>query len=145
MSREASYLVVEVDGERFGLDTGRILTVTEYRQPEPIPGRPAPFLGALNHRGELLPVVHLASVLGRRARVDPLRSVVVVVGWEDGLLGILVERTHGLLTPLARVRTAQVLGRWDGPFLERTLEAEGQRIHVLDLEALLAHVAERVA
>ncbi|GAB4248066.1 chemotaxis protein CheW [Deferrisoma sp.] len=139
-----SVLVVEVDGERFGLPADRVNTVVGYEEPVPIPGRPKPFLGALNHHGELLPVVHLASVLGLKPRVDPLRSVVAVVDWEDGILGLLVERAQGLVTPLARARVAQVLGRWDGPFLDRTLEVEGARIHVLDLDALLRDLAERV-
>jgi len=139
-----AYLVVEVDGERFGLEAHRVETVVEYRRPFPVPGRPQALLGVLNHHGELLPVVHLAVPLGRRARLDRQRSVVVVVGWEDGILGILVERTHGLLTPLSRARPAQVLGRWEGPFLHQTLEAEGTRVHVLDLDGLLADLAGRL-
>jgi len=145
LSLEAhSYLVVGVEGEEFGLDVGRVRTVVEYREPTPIPGRPGPFVGALNHHGELLPVAALASLLARTPRLDPVRSVIVVVGWEDALLGLLVERTHGLLTPVDRSRLAHVLGRWDGPYLAHTLETEGRRVHVLDLDALLADVARRL-
>lgn len=139
-----SYLVVGVEGEEFGLDVGRVRTVVEYREPTPVPGRPGPFVGALNHHGELLPVAALTSLLGRAPRVDPLRSVIVVVSWEDALLGLLVERTQGLFTPLERTRFTHVLGRWDGPYLEHTIETEGRRIHVLDLGALLADVARRL-
>ncbi|MHB8767220.1 MAG: chemotaxis protein CheW, partial [Deferrisomatales bacterium] len=133
-----SYLVVGVDGEPFGLDVGRVRTVVEYREPTPIPGRPGPFLGALNHHGELLPVVPLAVLLGREPRLDPVHAAIVVLDWSDGLLGLLVERCQGLLDPSGRTRLAQVLGRWDGPFLTCTLEVEGRRVHVLDLDALLA-------
>jgi chemotaxis signal transduction protein len=139
-----SYLVVGVEGEEFGLDTERVRTVVEYREPTPIPGRPGPFAGALNHHGELLPVAVLAGLLGRTPRLDPLRSVIVVVNWEDALLGLLVERTQGLLTPVERSRLAHVLGRWEGPYLEHTLETEGRRVHVLDLDALLADLARRL-
>lgn len=139
-----SYLVVAVEGEEFGLDARRVHTVVEYREPTPIPGRPGPFVGALNHHGELLPVVALAGLLGRTPRLDPIRSVIVVVGWEDALLGLLVERTQGLLTPVERARLAHVLGRWEGPFLDHTLETEGRRVHVLDLDAMLTDVARRL-
>lgn len=137
-------LVVAAEGERFGIDTVRIRTVVEHRKLTPIPGRPPPFLGALNHHGELLPVVHLATLLGRKPRVDRTRSVVVVVDWEDALLGLLAERSHGLLTSLDRARPAQVLGRWEGPHLAQTLDVEGQTVHVLDLDSLLADVARRL-
>jgi len=137
-------LLVAVEGERFGLDTARIQTVIEHRKLTPIPGRPHPFLGALNHHGELLPVAHLSSLLGRKASIDRARSVIVVVDWEDALLGLLVERSHGLLTSLDRARPAQVLGRWEGPHLARTLDVDGQTVHVLDLSSLLADVARRL-
>ncbi|MBI5015746.1 MAG: chemotaxis protein CheW [Deltaproteobacteria bacterium] len=137
-------LLVAVEGERFGIDTERIRTVVEYRRLTPIPGRPRPFVGALNHHGELLPVVALASLLGRKARLDRDRSAIVVLDWEDAVLGLLVERTHGLLTASDRARPARVLGRWDGPHLAQTLELEGQRVHVLDVDSLLADVARRL-
>lgn len=137
-------LVVEAEGERFGIETGRVRTVIGYRTPTPIPGRPPPFLGALNLYGELLPVAPLAVLLGRKPRLDPIHSAVVVLDWDDALLGLLVERTHGLLTALDRLRVSHVLGRWEGPHLAYTLETESQSVHVLDLESLLADVSRRL-
>lgn len=139
-----SYLVVEVEGEQFGFAVARVETVVEHRELTPIPGCPSPFLGALNHHGELLPVVALASLLGRTPRLDPAHAVIVVLAWDDSLLGLLAERAHGLLSPLERTRRAHVLGRWDGPYLKHTLETEGRRIHVLDLDSLLADLGRRL-
>lgn len=139
-----SYLIVGIQAEEFGFDVKRVRTVMEYRPPTPIPGRPAPFLGALNHHGDLLPVVGLATLLGVPLRLDPVRSAIVVLPWEDALLGLVVEQTHGLLTPLDRTRLTQVLGRWNGPHLQHTLEAEGRRIHVLDIDSLLSDLSRRL-
>jgi purine-binding chemotaxis protein CheW len=139
-----SYLVVGVEGQEFGFDVARVQTVVEYRAPTPIPGRPASFVGALNHHGDLLPVVHLANLLGAKPRLDPVHSVIVVLDWEDATVGLLVERAQGLLTPLERTRLSHVLGRWDGPHLLHTLEAEGRRIHVLDIDSLLTDLAARL-
>lgn len=136
-------LVVGVEGDRFGIETTRIRTVAEYRKPTPIPGRPAPFIGALNHHGELLPLVPLATLLSRKLHFHPMRSVIVILNWGEALLGLLVERTHGLLTPLDRIRPSHVLGRWQGPHLAQTLEVEGQLVHVLDLDSLLSDLARR--
>lgn len=139
-----SYLVVEVEGEQFGFDLGRVKTVVEHRDLAPIPGCPSPFLGALNHHGELLPVVPLAGLLGRKPGLDRTLAVIVVLTWEDALLGLLVERAQGLLTPLDTVRPAHVLGKWDGPYLRHTLETEGRRVHVLDLDSMLADLGRRL-
>jgi chemotaxis signal transduction protein len=139
-----SYLVVVVGGEEFGLDVGRVETVIDYRPTTPIPGRPGPFLGALNHHGELLPVAPLATLLGQKPRLEEERAVIVVLQWEDALLGLAADRARGLLTPLDRTRLTHVLGRWDGPHLLHTLETEGRRVHVLDLDGLCDELAERI-
>jgi len=139
-----SYLVVAVGGEQFGLPVKQVETVIDYRPATPIPGRPGPFLGALNHHGELLPVAPLATLLGQKPRLDTERAVIVVLQWQEALLGLAVERALGLLTPLDRSRLTHVLGRWDGPHLLHTLESEGRRVHVLDLAGLCSELAERI-
>jgi purine-binding chemotaxis protein CheW len=139
-----SYLVVEVGAEEFGLDVERVETVIDYHTTTPIPGRPGPFLGAINHHGELLPVAPLATLLGQKPQLDPERAVIVVLQWEDAHLALAAERAHGLLTPLDRTRVTHVLGRWDGPHLRHTLETEGRRVHVLDLDGMLGDLAERI-
>ncbi len=140
----AHYLAVEVDGEAVGIDVRRVRTVAEYRETAPIPGRPGPFLGALNHYGELLPVVFLATLLGREPRFEPTDGVIAVVDWEDGVVGFLVERCRGLVTAGDGTRRAEVLGRWAGPFFAHTVEVDAERLHVLDIEALLADLARRI-
>ncbi len=137
-------LVVGVGGERFGLDMRRVRTVIEYRPTTPIPGRPEPFVGALNHYGELLPVAPLAVLLDREVRIDPVHAVIAVLDWEGAALGLLVERAHGIVATGAEAREVQVLGRWSGPFLDRSLQVEGAALHVLDLTALFADLAERL-
>ena len=139
-----AYLVLGVEGERFGLDARRLETVVEYSVPAPLPGRPEPFTGALAHRGELLPVVPLAALVGLKARVEPVRSAIAVLGWEDGLLGLAAERTHGLMVPDEGCRVTRVLGRWNGPYLRHTVEVDGERVHVLDLDSLLNQLAGRL-
>lgn len=139
-----SYLVVEVGDEEFGLEVGRVETVIDYRLTTPIPGRPGPFLGALNHHGELLPVAPLATLLGQKPRLEQERAVIAVLAWEEAVIGLAADRAHGLLTPLDRTRVTHVLGRWDGPHLRHTLETEGRRVHVLDLESMLGELAERI-
>jgi chemotaxis signal transduction protein len=141
---KCSYLVVGAEDEEFGLDVRRVQTVVEYREPTIIPGRPGPFTGALNHHGDLLPVVPLTALLGVVPRFAPSHAFIVVLSWEDALLGVLVERAQGLLTPMERTRLVHVLGRWDGPHLLYTLETDGRRVHVLDVDALLAELAQRL-
>lgn len=138
------FLVVVADGRQFGIETARIRTVLEPRTLTAIPGRPRPFLGALNLYGELLPVASLASLLGVGDSGDRARSAVVVVAWEDAALGLLVDRTQGLVGASDEARPAHVLGRWEGPHLAASLDVEGQMIHLLDVDSILADVGRRL-
>jgi chemotaxis signal transduction protein len=144
LSSSAAYLVAGVEDERFGLEARRVETVFEYRSPVPLPGRPEPFSGALTHQGELVALAPLAALLGLKPRLETGRAAVAVLRWEDGLLGLALERTHGLAVPGEGARLARVLGRWEGPYLRQTLEVDGERLHLLDLDAIMADLACRI-
>jgi chemotaxis signal transduction protein len=139
-----AYLVAGIEGERFGIDARQVETVLEYRAPDPLPGRPEPFTGALTHEGELVAVAPLATLLGVKPRLELGRAAIAVLRWEDGLVGLSVERTHGLVAPGDDSRVARVLGRWAGPYLKETIELDGERVHLLDLDALLGELAGRI-
>lgn len=141
---EGAYLIVRVDGQEFGFAVNRVQTVIETREVTPIPGRPKFFAGALNHHGELLLVAPLAPLLDRHSDGKLNYSIIVVVKWDDALVGLQVESALGLLTQMDHIRVAHVLGRWDGPYLVNTLEVEGRRIHVIDLESLLQDLSGRL-
>jgi len=141
--REA-YLIVSVAGEEFGFAVDRVQTVIESRELTPIPGRPKFFAGALNHHGELLLAAPLAPLLGRTDEDKGTFAAIVVVKWDDALVGLQVDRALGLLTHLDKVRQAHVLGRWDGPYRINTMEVDGRRIHVIDLESLLQDLSGRL-
>ncbi len=139
------FLIVGVDGEKFGLEAARLETVIEHRAVEPIPGRPGAFIGALNHHGELLPVVPLAALLGRPVRLEPGRAAIAILGWEDAVVGLAVERTFGLLVPGDLSREARVLGNWEGPHLDWTADVDGERFHLLDTDSLLAELGRSLS
>jgi purine-binding chemotaxis protein CheW len=65
--------------ERYALPAMVVREIVHYRPPEPVPGAPPWVLGLITTRGEVVPVVDLAWVLGLPPRpVTPLSCLIVL-------------------------------------------------------------------
>ena len=106
--------IFTIGGERFAIEARHVLRV--FRAPEltPIPGAPAEYAGAINHRGEILAVLDLGRMLGVGPGEGPRDGPgwILVLGDDRGELGALVDA-------VLEVRT---LGA--GEVLDRTGEAD---------------------
>jgi purine-binding chemotaxis protein CheW len=71
----AVHVRVRAAGEDYALPISSVLEVADLGEVTPLPGAPAGILGVRNLRGQVLPVIDLASVLGL-AGGSPERIVV---------------------------------------------------------------------
>ena len=65
-----------VGAESFALPVGQVLEVAELGSLAPVPGAPPSVLGVRNLRGQVLPVIDLATVLGT-ARAPGTQKLVI--------------------------------------------------------------------
>lgn len=133
-------VVLAVGPERFGVAIGAVLEILPGVPITPIPGAPAVWLGLVNRRGMLLPVLDLARCLGlaqykSNAGAAPGRLVVVSAGTFDA--GFLVDDVLNVSEAL--------LASLSAPLVESA--TAGQRVitgitpdlvTVLDMRVLLA-------
>src|SRR5436190_24269224 len=104
------HVCVVAGGEHYALPVDGVLEVAEVTQVTPVPGAPAAILGVANLRGQIIPVVDLALLLGLRARYAPARIVVAEqAGRRAGLavetvtdVGLVDEPTEAVESPLLR-------------------------------------------
>ena len=134
-------VVVTLGGERYGIDIGGVREIRETAEITPMPATPPFWLGLVNLRGALYPVLDLARYLGQRAdRAGGDAGEIVVVEGPGIALGLKVDAVPEVVT----IRRAEI-----GPSL---VEATADRPHVyagltsdllavLDLDALLADPA----
>jgi purine-binding chemotaxis protein CheW len=87
------HLRVVVGRERYAVDVHQVREVEVLGSPTPVPGAGPHVTGVRSLRGELLPVIGLAGMLGVQAGA-PSRLVVV----EDGLrrAGLAVDRVEDI-------------------------------------------------
>lgn len=129
------YVTFRVEGQLFGISLDSVVRIERAAAVTPLPGGPACLLGALNHRGRILPVLDLRRRLRFPTRpLDPedhfllvrcrLRVVVVPVDRVEGI------RPAGPLTPPGEV-VAAPLG------IEGLVAAEEGLLLVHDAERIL--------
>jgi purine-binding chemotaxis protein CheW len=88
------HVLVVVAGEHYALPVDSVSEVAEYGTVAPLPGAPASVLGVRNLRGNVLPVVDLASVFGIERNGAPSR--VAVVEHERLKAGLAVDSVTGV-------------------------------------------------
>lgn len=125
---------VRVAGEHYALPVDRVLEVAELGPLTVVPGSPPEILGVRNLRGQVLPVIALAALLGLPAG-DPTRVVVI----ESGELraGLRVDEVLEVeeLPPSSEPVESDLL---DGACM-----VDGELVGVLDVDAVLSSVAVR--
>ncbi len=143
----------ELGEQAFCVDIMRVREIRGWSGATPLPSAPGYVRGVINLRGVILPVIDLGARIGLKPVETSVRSVVIVVEFNDRLVGLLVDGVSGIAA-VARaeiqpppdivcdVRSSVVCGMFlrDGRmFSEIALE------HVAPDAAELARSAEAVA
>lgn len=89
-------LVVEVAGERFGMEATLCRTITKAGKITRVPRMPAYLLGVINLRGEIVSVVDLAMLLGLADGEPGPKSRLAVVVSKGVKSAFQVERVIGI-------------------------------------------------
>jgi purine-binding chemotaxis protein CheW len=121
-----------VGAENFALPVGQVLEVADVGPLAPVPGAPPSVLGVRNLRGQVLPVIDLATVLGT-PRAEAATQLVITedAGRRAGLAIDQVTDVGDLAGPLQES---------DSPFLTGSTLADGDLVGVVDVEGVFAAV-----
>lgn len=134
-------------GQDFCVD---IMSVREIRGWTPttiLPHAPDYVLGVINLRGNVVPIVDLASRLGLGA-IDPsVRHVIIIAILGDQTVGLLVEAVSDILTvpaeaiqPTPDIATLEVKG-----FIEGVIAADDRMIRMIELDNVLPAAVREAA
>jgi purine-binding chemotaxis protein CheW len=121
-----------VGAENFALPVTQVLEVAELGELAPVPGAPPSVLGVRNLRGQVLPVIDLATVLGtaRSTRAEKL-VITEEAGRRAGHAIDQVTDVGDLAGPLQET---------DSPFQSGSTRANGELIGIVDVEGVFAAV-----
>ena len=95
--------------EDYAIELGYVHKIVPLIELTLVPGAPDFFVGLINLRGEILPIVDLHRLYGMARTGWTGQSWVIVLGGERNEFGLLTDKVHEVIT----LRTDQVLD-WQG-------------------------------
>jgi len=128
-------LVFSVAGERYGVETGHVFEVIPLQGLTPLPGSPPVFLGLVNSRGRILPLLDVRRLfglagqgIGEGGRAVVVEAAEVAFGiYADAVAGIVRVGSAHLAPPPAALRAGR----------QRIIRGiTGDMVAVVDVEAM---------
>jgi purine-binding chemotaxis protein CheW len=121
---------VRVAREEYALPVERVLEVAEFGDLTPVPGSPPEIIGVCNLRGQVIPVMALASMLGlAEQEQEPERIVVAELG--DRRAGLAVDS----VVDVGELPDASE--QVSSPYLTGAVLIDGVLVGILDADAIL--------
>jgi purine-binding chemotaxis protein CheW len=119
--------------ESLAIPVTQVLEVAELGNIAPVPGAPPAVLGVRNLRGQVLPVIDLAALIGTRRGTDPAAKLVIAE--EAGRrAGLAIDRVTDVSELAGAVQQA------DSPFLSGSTMAGEELVGIVDVEGVFAAV-----
>lgn len=128
-----SVLVFSLRQERFAIELSEVAEVLPFARCTPVPGAAAAFLGVINLRGELRPIVDLGRIILHIENGAATSGFVLMLRRQRGEIGLKVDHLEGL-REVSREKAAS-------PGQEKyTTSIAGNGLLLLDVERVLAEV-----
>ena len=127
----------ELAGHRFGLRLESVREIVPMAALSRPPATPSILDGFLNLRGDAIPVLRTAAVLGLPEHRLELHTPLVVVHGGRGPLALLVSRVTGIEAVAAGSRLPVSPSDSFNGCIEGLIAANGDRVHLLSLDRLL--------
>ncbi|SRR6266487_3053087 len=127
------YLQLRLAEEKYAIQIDQVIQVARFGDLTAVPGSPAALLGVRNLRGQVLPVIDLAQLLGISGTTQPAHLVVGTAGGRQAGLAIDEVTEIGELADPTQETDSAVLA---GASL-----ADGELIGVIDMVRVFDAVA----
>ena len=138
-SRSGQYLIVQLQGEAFGLDITDVREIIAYMLPTQIPMMPDFVVGVINLRGQVIPVIDVRARFRMEARQYDDRTCVIVVNINDNSIGLVVDMVNEVLNiPEQNVSAPPRVGQGDSSRYLKGMGKVGDEVKILlDVQRLL--------
>ena len=133
-------LLLQLGGELFAIPSNSVREVLRYRAYTPVPGAPPILPGIMNHRGLIIPIVNLYSLLGITEPPIERSTRLILVNYNDIDLALLVEAVLDLVSISSDTiePLPMALDPARARFLRGITQASQRPIALFDLDELLA-------
>lgn len=136
MPVNSTFLLVRSGGRYCGLPLDHVIETCRPQPVQPLGDAPAYVLGLARVRGQIIPVVDLAAILGDKAGHSPTRFVSLRIS--DRRIALAVDEVKGLVRVPAQSREALPLLLKEGsPVVESMADLDHSLLLILRMSRLL--------
>lgn len=127
-----------VGEEKFAVEISDINEINRFEHINRIPDMPPHFLGVIDLRGSVIPVVNLADKLGIQNKSISKDTRIIIAGFNNDKIGILVDGVSEVIsTSISSLeRPPSVFKRFDSEYVCGIIRNNNQLMVVLDLPGL---------
>lgn len=127
--------------ETFGINVFKVREVSKTPFITKAPNMPNGVEGLISLRGNVIPVLSLAKILGLGGVGDPLGGSMMVTEYSKRTLGFLVEEVDRIIrVEWDKVRTPDNVSQSTNTFITAITElSDGKLVSILDVETILAN------
>lgn len=143
MSQSEKYLVFDIGKRSYSLPISIVREIMEYVDVDPIPMVPGFITGAINLRGNVVPVLSLAVRLGQEQQPVTSRTCIVIVdverSGEQMIIGLMVDIVSRVLDlNLDAIDEVPTLGgQLESRFVKGLAKSEERLLAILEVDELL--------
>jgi len=129
-----------LDREEYGLPVRLVQEIIRVAEITQVPRAPRAIKGVINLRGKVIPVIDLRRQLGLGEVAAGRSTRIVVVTFEDRLLGLLVDSAQQVLrVPVSSIEAApEEVVEIDSNYIRGVAKLEDRLIILIDLGTVLA-------
>ena len=137
------WLRLTAAGASYALPIDHVREIMQVGRLTPLPRLPEVIRGVMNLRGAVVPVIDLGARLADEPVTVGRRSCIVVVELNGLVAGAMVDAVYAVVdVDPADVSAAPPLGTRIAPeFLVGIVQVQGELVHLLDIERVLAAAA----
>ena len=139
MTNPVEYLSFEVSGEGYAIDIALTREIRGWTEPSIMPEAQDFEMGVINLRGEILPLIDLATKLGLPTPKIHARSVIIVAEVNGIAVGLLVDSVSNIIAPSQEeIRTPPDAGTdAAGSYVSALTIIDDKMVRILDLASVL--------
>lgn len=143
------YLIFGQNGSLYGVEALAVQEIFFLPELTPIAEAPLEFVGVVNLRGEILPVMDLNLRFGYHTQDYSLTDSVIVLAWQGCKIGLIVNQVREVKNlPAEAIKPQISYGRENHQsstnFLAGVAQVETEIVMLIDLENLIRHSQPRI-
>jgi len=142
----AEFVSFVAGGQGYCIEVARVREIRRWSTVTTLPHAPRYFLGVMNLRGAVIPIIDLALRLGLSATTPTPRHVVLIVAAGERTVGLLVDSVAQILkVPRDALRGVPLLPSDTSLLINGMIAHEGAALRILDTDAVAPILSEVAA